>query len=356
MADATGYDGNQTKQSKVVNLFEFIRELNKLRQKTILNYQEYPWFLELSNLPNDTNNIHQYWRDRVEDEIFDINDDDSILLSVHKPEFQKCPEPDTIFKRWLLPGWDDFRKIPSIKESISDESLTAPNNVSTISQYYERNAEDGLFIVHFSDSKERVVSYENWLKKRIKWAEQQKILEATRNLFAKLYSLCFEMKRESETEEIIVANGILCDRDNPAIKHPVLTHRVKLKYDANKNTVFILDTAMPSELYSDTFQKMDGINLSSVNTLNVDLQQNDYHPLDRNDTPDFLKALVHQISSDSIFSKSGIPVNWKNDNRFLLYMEPCYIARRRLDGTLKAIEQIIDDMKQVRFQHLSVIL
>ena len=346
MADTTGYDGNQTEQSKVVNLFEFIRELNKLRQKTILNYQEYPWFLELSKLPNDTNNIHQYWRDRVEDETFDVDDDDSILLSVHKPEFQKCPEPDIIFKNWLLPGWDDFRKIPSIRESISDESLTAPNNVSTISQYYERDAEDGLVIVHFSDSEERAASYENWLKKRIKWAEQQKILEATRNLFAKLYSIYFEMKRESETEEIIVANGILCDRDNPAIKHPVLTHRVKLEYDANKNTVFVLDTEMPSELYSDTFQKLDGINLSSINTLNVDLQQNDYHPLDRNDTPGFLKALVHQISSDSIFSESGIPVNWRNDNRFLLYMEPCYIARRRLDGTLKAIEQIIEDIQE----------
>ena len=346
MTETTGYDGNQTEQSKVVNLFKFIRGLNKLRQKTILNYQEYPWFLELSNLPNDTNNIHHYWHDRVEDEIIDVDDDDSILLSVHKPEFQKCPEPDIIFKSWLLPGWDDFRKMPSVKESFSDKGITASKNISTISQHYERDAEDCFVTVYFSDSKDRVAAYESWLKKRIKWAEQQKILEATRNLFADLYRKYFDLKRESETEEIIVANGILCDRDNPAIKHPVLTHRVKLEYDAKKNTVFILDTELPSELYSDTFQMMDGINLNSINTLGADLQQNDYHPLDRNDTPGFLKTLVHQISSDSKFSESGAPANWSNDSRLLLYMEPCYIVRKRLDGTLKAIEQIIEDVQE----------
>ena len=179
MADATDYDSNQTEQSKVVNLFEFIRELNKLKQKTILNYQEYPYFLELSSLPNDTNNIHHYWRDRVDADNFDVEDNDSILLSVHKPEFQKCPDPDTIFKNWLLPGWDDFRKMPSVKESISKEGITASNAISPISQHYERDAEGDLDTVHFRDSEKRVAAYKNWLEKRNKWAVQQKIIEAT---------------------------------------------------------------------------------------------------------------------------------------------------------------------------------
>lgn len=331
MADMTDYDVNQTEQNKVVNLFEFIRELNKLRQKTILDYHEYPWSIELSNLPDDTDNISCYWRDRVEDEKNDVEDSDGILLSVHKPEFQTCPDPDEIFRNWLLPGWDDFHKLPAFKEFISVKGMTASEDLVT---------------VYFNDSKERIAAHEIWLKRRTKWAEQQKILEATRNLFAKLYSIYFELKRESEIEEIIVANGIICDRDNPAIKHPVITHRVKLDYDANKNTVFVLDTDTPSDLYSDIFQKMEGVNLSSINTLDVDLQQNDYHPLDRNDTPGFLKTLVHQISSDSIFSESGVPANWSKDNRLLLYVEPCYIVRKRLDGTLKAIEQIVEDVQE----------
>ena len=33
-----------TDQSKTISLFQFIRELNKLKQKTILNTKDYPCF------------------------------------------------------------------------------------------------------------------------------------------------------------------------------------------------------------------------------------------------------------------------------------------------------------------------
>ena len=108
-----------TDQSKTISLFQFIRELNKLKQRAILNIKDYPWTFALSDLPDDHDNISIFFRDRVEDE--DQNKDsnnDRILLSVHKPEFQKCPEPELTFKDWLLPGWDNYRNESKVKESI----------------------------------------------------------------------------------------------------------------------------------------------------------------------------------------------------------------------------------------------
>ncbi len=313
-------------QNKVVSLFQFISELNKLKQKAILNYKDYPYFWEISKIPNDPDNIKIYYRDRVDEEIFDAaTDSGDVLLSVHKPEFQKCPEPDLIFKDWLNFGWDNFHNAASVKDSVQfDKALIS-------------------YLENFTDSKERTAKYEIWLKRREIWAERQKIIEATRKLFDKMYSVYFELQRESETEEIIVTNGILCDRDNPEIYHPVLTHRVKIDYDADKNTIFILDTAVPSEFYSTALNTLANVN--SINDLFEELQENDYHPLDRNATPIFLKKLVHQLTSESIFSESGVPTNWKNDNRLLLYIEPVYIVRKRPDGTLKAIEQIIKNVQ-----------
>lgn len=314
-----------TEQNKVVSLFRFISELNQLKQKTILNYKDYSWFIELSNLPDDPENIQIYYRDRLDEEESDTEIDNNIIFSVHNPEFQICPEPNLIFKDWLFLGWDNFHRAATVKEI---------------------NTKDESNIIYFNDSKERVTAYENWLKLRDAWAEKQKIIESTRNLFEKLYSIYFELQRESETEEFIVANGIICDKNNNDIRHPVLTHRVKLDYDADKNTVFILDTEVPSELYSVAFQTMERVNLDNINELNEELQENDYHPLDRIETPKFLKKLVRNLAAESIFSESGIPVNWSNNNRLLLYMEPCYIVRKRLNGTLKAIEQIIENVKE----------
>lgn len=102
-------------------------------------------------------------------------------------------------------------------------------------------------------------------------------------------------------------------------------------------------------MYTIALQTMEDVNLSAINQLQADLQENDYHPLDRNDTPAFLKVLVHQISSDSKFSEAGVPEKWMSNSRLLLYMEPCYIMRKRIDGTLKAIEQIIENVQKTGY-------
>ena len=335
-----------TDQSKTISLFQFIRELNKLKQRAILNIKDYPWTFALSDLPDDHDNISIFFRDRVEDE--DQNKDsnnDRILLSVHKPEFQKCPEPELTFKDWLLPGWDNYRNEPTVKESIELQP-EEKESIFSLFDVTQKELENEPQIEHFDDDSNRVEMYEAWKGIRSEWAKKQKIAERTRNLFAYLYRYYFELQRESETEEIIVANGMLCDAGNSEIRHPVLTHRVKMEYDADSNTVSIVDTDTPSELYSVVFQVMEEINLSGINALTEDLQKNDYHPLDRNDTPVFLRKLVHQLSDRSFFSEQPIAFGEKTHSRLLLYLYPCFIVRKRLDGSLKAIERIIEDVQE----------
>ena len=49
--------GQLTKQEKVVSLFKFIGELNKLKQKVILRVSEYPWWKPIAAFPEDPDNI-----------------------------------------------------------------------------------------------------------------------------------------------------------------------------------------------------------------------------------------------------------------------------------------------------------
>ncbi|MDD3400378.1 MAG: AAA domain-containing protein [Eubacteriales bacterium] len=334
-----------TDQSKTISLFQFILELNRLKQKAILNTKDYPWAFALSNLPDDPGNIKMCYHDRVEEEPETADaGHDNTLLSVHKPEFQRCPEPSATFKEWLLPGWDSFYNDAGVKDFIEPN----PRKEIGILSLFDNEPEDvegNLQREMFTDKEGRVKSYQKWLDVRSKWVVNQQITERTRKLFADLYRFYFELQRESETEEIIVANGVLCDARHPEIRHPILTHRVKMDYDANSDTVSIVDTDTPSELYSAVFQVMEDINLSGINTLSEDLQTNDFHPLDRNETPEFLKVLVHQLSSSSLFSEQPIPSGEKTHSRLLLYLNPCFIVRKRLDGTLKAIEKIIENVQ-----------
>ena len=74
-----------TEQEKVVSLFQYVKELNRIRQKEVKNVREYRWHLMLADIPNDEKNIKLSYRDRVEETDAIVDD---IILSVHKPEFQ----------------------------------------------------------------------------------------------------------------------------------------------------------------------------------------------------------------------------------------------------------------------------
>ena len=317
-----------TQQEKAVSLFEFIRELNKLKQKVVLDMNEYLLCRPLSRFPEDPEHIRIFFRDRVEEE-FPENDAGSVLLSVRKPAFERCPAPPAALERWLIPGWESFHYGAEHHAFLSNSEEEEPE--------------------WFADEPERVEALETWKQDRQVWAERQFLREQTLELFTDLYKRYFELERDPETLEFIVANGILMDKNDPGVRHPVLTKRVKLRFDADENTIYIEEVDGQSELYSVVFQTMDDINLSAVNRLRDDLQRNDYHPLDRNETPGFLKVLVHQLSSDSHFSGEGIPADWKKQGRLLMYMDPCYILRRRLDGTPKAIERIIENIQETGF-------
>ena len=49
--------GSLSQQEKAISLFEFIKELNKLKQKVVLHRKEYPFCQSLSELPEDEESL-----------------------------------------------------------------------------------------------------------------------------------------------------------------------------------------------------------------------------------------------------------------------------------------------------------
>lgn len=347
-----------TSEEKVISLYKFIKDLSGLKQKVMMNITDYSWSCSFQNIPNDAQNIEIFYRDRVEEENSDSN---TALLRVHKPEFHKCPEPDSILAEWLYEGWASFRNKVQVHEAIKRDAVDEkPSSIARLrcsdepkslvdASYDEEKIESEnrtVIVEQFTDDEVRVNVYEKWLSVRNKWVEKQIIIDRTRKFFTRLYQLHVDLERDSETLEMVVTNGFLRDRDNRDINHPVIMRRVKTSFDPIENTMSIEDTDVKTELYAMLFQVMSDINLDSITSLRDDLYKNDYHPLDRNDTPEFLKVLIHQLSSESVFFDDGEPDAWYHGNRLLLYLNPAFVVRKRVDGTLKAVEQIIENIEK----------
>jgi len=344
---------------KAISLFKFIGELDKMKQRIITNYSEYNWHCSLNSIHEDPENIEIFYRDRVEDESTEY---DSALLRVHKPEFQKCPAPDPTLLEWIEGDWTSFRdeisRLDTIERKAAVKDLTAPEGtvkiqpslIDSLSDHLAFSNDRTTIIERFDDDELRVHSYDKWIAFRDAWVERQIIIDQTRSLFTSLYKLHIDLERESETLEMIIANGILRDRENNNINHPVLTRRVKTRFDAVSNTISIEDADVESELYERLFSELTDVDSHSIAHLRDDLNKNAFHPFDRNDTSVFFEMLVHHLSPESIFSKEGEPIDWKQSNRLLLYLDPLLILRKRITGTLKSIEQIIKNITET--QHI----
>ncbi|MEG0022251.1 MAG: AAA domain-containing protein [Bacilli bacterium] len=314
---------------KMISLYKFIEEFCKVKNRIITNDENYIWNYKIDNIPEDDENISLEYSDKTDDD--DSNEDLNYLLKVHKPEFQKCPEPPHELKKWLFNDWNYHKNDAKIRQQI---------------ELNDSNEKDPQF-ENFDDDSKRRILFEEWLHKRDNWVVKQREIEKTRDFFTELYMKYIDLQRESETIEVIIANGYIKDKNNSNIFHPILTKRLNMSFNASENTIYILNTNAKSELYTELFQVMEDINLECLSTLNTDLMQYDYHPMDRNDTKEFLKVLSHKISSDSKFVDEGEEED--NNNRILMFYKPSIIIRKRLDGTIKAIEQIIKNIEDNGF-------
>ena len=314
---------------KAVNLFNFIKGLNELKKQTITDINSQIWFLYISQLPEFENYVQFFDRNRSSSD--DVGSDIT-LLKVIKPEFENCPKPDGELLSWLNPQWSDYRYDGDVLIRMKERTILG--NTS---------------ILHFSDNQNRVDKYNEWIESRKQWVKKQKQIESVRILFSTLVMRHLDLEADSETQELVIADGFFCDAENTRMNHPILTKRVKTVFDERNNSISIVDTDNTSELYTSMLRSIDDLNHENIGKYNSILDTQDYHPLDNVDTPEFLKSLIHAASTNSLYSDNGIPENWKRNSRFLLYREPVFILRKKLDGSVKAIESIIENINTTKY-------
>lgn len=307
---------------KVIGLYEYIKALSSMDEETVLNINdEANVFFIQSDLSFDSDNIKCYHRDRVSDDTCD-SDVSTSLLVIKRPDFEACPKPPDSLDGWLLPGWDSY-----LKHETEDKRLNLA--------YYANES--------FSDSEKRVDAFNKWNNDREEWITTQKKIAKTRELFSKFFSIYRELERDSETKEFMIGEGILQTAENKNIYYPVLLKRVCLNFDAKINEITVTDTDVEPEINTRLMEKLKDIDVASLSELKEILLNNALHPLDSNDTPVFLKQLVHSLDSNGVFVKNAAELYSKRAT-FSIHLDPVYFMRKKSTGIAGAVDKIIKDI------------
>ena len=225
---------------------------------------------------------------------------------------------------WLCEGWNSFRQEVKYKETLSDKN----------SEVKEK----------FSDSNERVRLSEQWNIVRQEWVEKQRVADRTRKFFVKLYEIHSMLEKEADTMELVVANGFIREASGSDVNHPILIKKVSIAFEAKENIIQILETDAESEIYTMLFQEMQGIYHGAIKTLKEDLHDNFYHPLDQKDTKEFLQIFIHRLCVDSKFLLESEENDYAEENLCMIF-KPTFFVRKKLDGSVKAFEDIIEDIE-----------
>ena len=308
------------KRGNIIALYQYIAEVVKSikTEKKDIHNEEWCYFLE--DLPKYSGVTLNYL------------DNKNNLANQKNLQVEKLPflEPLAIDKElleWISGDWADHKS--PIK--LLSEKITKENDASKV--------------VNISKKEKEIL--EKLLKDRKLWVEEQKKIEVVRNLFDTLYNKYLVLDRDSDSLELVVANGLV-KVPNEDICYPILLKKVNFSIDTEKNIISITDASdndfITQELYLNFLAEVENINLDKVFYLEDKIVENNIHPISKNDTiKDFFREFIHNLNPRAQFiedldkknKESVITIEWK----------PILFIRKKDDGKVEAINNIIKDIE-----------
>ena len=308
------------KRGNIIALYQYIAEVVKSikTEKKDIHNEEWCYFLE--DLPKYSGVTLNYLDNKN-------NLANQKILQVEKLPFLEPLAIDKELLEWISGDWTDYKSpIKLLSEKIIKEN-------------------DASKVVNISKKEKEIL--EKLLKDRKLWVEEQKKIEVVRNLFDTLYNKYLVLDRDSDTLELVVANGLV-KVPNEDIYYPILLKKVNFSIDTEKNIISITDASdndfITQELYLNFLAEVENINLDKVFYLEDKIVENNIHPISKNDTiKDFFREFIHNLNPRAQFiedldkknKESVITIEWK----------PILFIRKKDDGKVEAINNIIKDIE-----------
>ena len=308
------------KRGNIIALYQYIAEVVKSIKTEKKDIHNEEWWYFLEDLPKYSGVTLNYLDNKN-------NLANQKILQVEKLPFLEPLAIDKELLEWISGDWTDYKS--PIK--LLSEKITKENDASKV--------------VNISKKEKEIL--EKLLKDRKLWVEEQKKIEVVRNLFDTLYNKYLVLDRDSDSLELVVANGLV-KVPNEDIYYPILLKKVNFSINTEKNIISITDASdndfITQELYLNFLAEVENINLDKVFYLEDKIVENNIHPISKNDTiKDFFREFIHNLNPRAQFiedldkknKESVITIEWK----------PILFIRKKDDGKVEAINNIIKDIE-----------
>lgn len=319
---------NQVK-GRVLQIFKYLQALDQLRNPVIRDFQLQPWSLWIKDLPSYPTIMIGKFEDTFTEAVEDADLSSAYVLKVGRPTLTDAPPPPQIYysilkDTWMKPELPVRFNLEKVAKSEDGQELT----------------DDFVLKQYLDDS-----AFAEWYERRNLWAEQEIPARQAMAAYNKIYEIYARLERESEQYELILGDGLLnWNHPTGLIRHPILLMRLKLEFDPSVPVFSLIESEQPVELYTSLFRSVPEVTGTVMNSLNEELEQKPFHPLGGQETEEFLKRLVAQLSPyGQVLQAEDKPIQAESP---WIIRDPMIFMRKRSLGFSKAVEEIIKDIPE----------
>lgn len=316
-------------KEKVISLYNYISEVTKSSKSINKNISEEKWSYFLKNLPFHQNIIYN--------DFYDENNE--IILSIKKPNFLKPLIIEKEFLPWINGDWKNFKDKITIKEERIIERVSFKEGTLPFISEIEKIADD---------VKNQIIKK---IEKRNIWVEEQKKVEKIRNIFDDLYIQYLDLNKESDTLELLLANGLVKIKSSN-IYYPILLKKVKIDFYAEDNILKIKNLILSEEenntqLYTEFLNEAENINLTNILKLAEKIKEKNIYPLNENETDNFFREFIHELSMNGYYEKDIENFQlFEDKSNIIIEDNPIFFIRKKESGIIKAIDEVIKNIEE----------
>lgn len=317
-------------RDRATRLFEFLRELQRLRTRVVRSYESYRSVLWLEDLP-DVSEVRSRHRDEEVD----------AWLVIDRVERSAPPAPPGALAPWLTAG--------ALRDSSQDTPRLSPRTLRAV----EVEDEDGELQriteeLLLEDHPQVVSDLEAWLPEWRTWSVQDRRTAKVAESYQQLYAAYQDARALAETYEPVMSFGMLTTRSGgQAVRRHVVTVKIVIELDLESGRLSVVpapDAPHPTleqDMLDPTDSVPDGVR-AAVREALAELE--DPWAPDPVGLHAVLRAWVNGLSADALY----LPEPHRHDEREhsevpAVSFAPALVLRERTRGSfIAACSQIID--------------
>ncbi|EGW41395.1 AAA domain-containing protein [Desulfosporosinus sp. OT] len=272
--------------------------------------------------------ISLWWEDEIPNiegcYLFGSGKNPEAWLEVHKQNIDLPPVLPQILENWII--WNP--KNPTTKP-VTKEIMDIEGNL-------------------FTDSTERVETWEKWLVKWDSWSIDIMPKYLIQKIYGEFFALYQTFQSESETIELAWGHGLLTWHSNgERVKRPLFVTHMELVFNSKQGSFEIVPNGKPTALEIDMLAGIELPNIDMINKIDKGIQEVGIDPRDKTTLEPLSKQIVNILSPSgkTYFSVPREAV--KISDSPIIYDCPVLFLRKRSgrqwQTELKNIIKAIDD-------------